>query len=70
MSALLGLTEALLVPDTCCDRIVVKAFGPAKDDQSLYLGTYNQANLLIVLDFPTILSLLKKKNFNQNATFF
>ena len=50
MSALLGLTEALLVPDTCCDRIVVKAFGPAKDDQSLYLGTYNQANLLIVLD--------------------
>jgi hypothetical protein len=23
----------------------VKAFGPAKDDQSLYLGTYNQANI-------------------------
>jgi hypothetical protein len=30
----------------------VKAFGPAKDDQSLYLGTYNQVT--IQLDRPSL----------------
>ena len=26
----------------CCDRIIVKATGKARDDQSLYLGTYRR----------------------------
>ena len=28
------------VLDRCCERVVVKASGNAKQDQSLYLGTY------------------------------
>ena len=28
--------------DACCKRVVVVASGGAKEDQSLYLGTYRQ----------------------------
>ena len=29
----------------CCERVVVKALGKARDDQSLYLGTYKQSGV-------------------------
>ena len=31
-----------LISEECCSRVVVKASGPAKDDQSIYLGVYRQ----------------------------
>ena len=30
------------ISDQCCERVVVKASGNARDDQSIYLGTYRQ----------------------------
>ena len=28
--------------EDCCQKVVVKANGPAKEDQSIYLGVYRQ----------------------------
>ena len=30
--------------DGCCNRVLVKATGGAKDDQSLYLGSYKKVS--------------------------
>ena len=32
----------LFLLERCCDKVVVKANGNAKQDQSLYLGTYEK----------------------------